>query len=158
MMRFSTIAAAAGLALAFASAAAAQSSASAGASAEISEPAGIQATGEVIFQDIQITPQVAPPPVVPSSGSTNVTVLGAGGDAVSLAVPQTFSVVSPESGQSVTVVTTAQGQTAAISGLQSLLSAGGTLSVDVGGAIQIRADQLQPGEYRGLLVVVAQYN
>ena len=34
----------------------------------------------------------------------------------------------------------------------------GTLSVDVSGEISARPQDLAPGEYRGLLVVVAQYN
>jgi hypothetical protein len=158
MVRLSTILAAAIFAFGLASGASAQTTDTTAGSTTISEQGGIKTTGEVIFQDILITPDVTPPPVVPSSGSANVTVTGAGGDAVSLAVPQRFEVVSTDTGKIVTVVTTAKGQYAAISGLQTLLSAGGTLSVDVAGAINMSDADLQAGEYEGLLVVVAQYN
>lgn len=127
-------------------------------SAQIAEQGGIQTTGEVIFKDIVITPQVSTPPIVASSGTTNVTITGPGGDAVSLAVPQTFKVISTATGETVTVVTTTSGDYAAITGLQSLLSSGGQLSIDVGGAIHIITDELRPGDYEGLLVLVAQYN
>ncbi|HEX6860301.1 MAG TPA: hypothetical protein VF138_08930 [Caulobacteraceae bacterium] len=158
MARLTTTLTAALLALGLASGARAQASTTTSGTAQVSEQAGIQATGEVIFQDIVLVPQVAPPPMVTSSGSTNVTVTGAGGDAVSLAVPQTFQVISTKTGQTVTMVTTTSGDYAAIAGLQTLLSSGGTLSVDLGGAIHITSDQLLQGEYEGLLVVVAQYN
>jgi hypothetical protein len=42
--------------------------------------------------------------------------------------------------------------------MQGTLSSDGMLSVDVGGTLQVAAEKLQPGEYRGVLVVVAQYN
>lgn len=145
------------LAVGLASAASAQATTTATtASTRISPRAGIEAVGEVIFKDVVISPNL--PPVVPSSSAANVTVVGTSGDAISLSVPSVFEAVSADGARTVTIVTTANGDQATISGLQSLLSSGGLLSVDVGGAIRIRPDIVQSGEYSGLLVVVAQYN
>jgi len=125
------------------------------ATTSITEAATIRRTGELIFQDILITPGVSMGPVVDASGTSNLTMTGA--DAVSLAIPQFFDLVREGGIETLTVVTTADGGYA-VSGLRGMTMSAGTLSIDVGGSIKVNADQLAPGEYRGLLVVVAQYN
>ena len=127
------------------------------ASAEISERAGIQTTGEVIFHDISVMPNVTIAPSIDSTSNSQITVLGSGGDAVSLAVPEAIDMTKSDGEQTLTVVTNADGSYA-VPILQGTLSSDGVLSVDVGGTLQVAADKLQPGEYRGVLVVVAQYN
>jgi hypothetical protein len=160
MERFSTIPVALILALAMASGAAAQdtSSTTTTGTVEIQERAGIEAAGEVMFQDIQFTPNVGfDPQIATSETSANVTVTGDSA-VVSMAVPETIDVTLAGGEESLTVFTSTDGDQATVSGLESLISAGGVLSVDVGGAITVSAADLAPGEYRGLLVVVAQYN
>jgi len=129
----------------------------AGASTDVSERGGIQTTGQVIFQDIAVVPNVTIAPSIDSTSNSQITVLGQGGDAVSLAVPGAIDMTNGDDGQTLTVVTNADG-TYAVPIMQGTLSSQGVLSVNVGGTLQVAADQLQPGEYRGVLVVVAQYN
>lgn len=128
-----------------------------GVSTTVNERVGIQTTGEVIFQDIAVTPSVTIAPTVDSTSNSQITVLGQGGDAVSLAVPDAISMTKADGQQTLTVVTNADGGYS-IPVMQGVLSADGILSVNVGGTLQIASQQLQPGEYRGVLVVVAQYN
>jgi len=129
----------------------------AGASTQVTERAGIQTTGQVIFQDIAVVPNVTIAPSLDSTSNSQITVLGQGGDAVSLAVPGAVDLTNGDDGQTLTVVTNADG-TYAVPIMQGTLSSQGVLSVNVGGTLQVAADKLQPGEYRGVLVVVAQYN
>jgi len=133
-------------------------SATTNASAHIESSAGIELTGQVIFQDIVISPQITVGPSVftASDASANVTVLGA--NAVSLAVPESFELTRTGGVETLTVQTSSSGDFTAIDPLQGMLAPGEALSIDVGGTIRVSADQLAPGEYRGLLVVVAQYN
>jgi hypothetical protein len=128
-----------------------------GASTSVTERAGIQTTGQVIFQDIAVMPNVTVAPSIDSTSNSQITVLGQGGDAVSLAVPEAIDMTNASGEQSLTVVTNADGSYA-VPVLQGVLSSEGVLSVNVGGALQVAAEKLQPGEYRGVLVVVAQYN
>lgn len=158
MERFWAIPAALTLAIAVATGAAAQETATTTGTVEVQERGGIEAAGEVIFQDIQLTPQVSfDPQVATSETSANVTIVG-DASVVSVSVPDTVPVFNAAGQDSMTVITSTDGDSAAISGLESLISLGGVLSVDVGGAITVSAADLAPGEYRGLLVVVAQYN
>jgi len=129
----------------------------AGASTEVTERAGIQTTGQVIFQDIAVTPSVTVAPAIDSTSNSQITVLGQGGDAVSLAVPDAINMTNADGQQTLTVVTNADGSYA-VPIMQGVLSTDGVLSVNVGGTLQTASQQLQPGEYRGVLVVVAQYN
>jgi len=148
------------LALAWAAGAPARAdsaSTDAGASTDVSERGGIQTTGQVIFQDIAVMPNVSIAPSIDSTSNSQITVLGQGGDAVSLAVPQAIDMTNSNGEQSLTVVTNADGSYA-VPIMQGTLSSQGVLSVNVGGTLQVAADKLQPGEYRGILVVVAQYN
>lgn len=158
MERFWAIPAALTLAIAVATGAAAQETTTTTGTVEVQERGGIEAAGEVIFQDIQLTPQVSfDPQVATSETSANVTIVG-DASVVSVSVPDTVPVFNAAGQDSMTVITSTDGDSAAISGLESLISLGGVLSVDVGGAITVSAADLAPGEYRGLLVVVAQYN
>jgi translation initiation factor 2 gamma subunit (eIF-2gamma) len=133
-------------------------SATTNAGAHVNDAAGIGLTGQVIFQDIVISPQITVGPGInaTSDASANVTVLGS--DAVSLAVPETFELTRTGGVETLTVQTSSSGDFTAIDPLQGMLAPGEALSIDVGGTIRVSADQLAPGEYRGLLVVVAQYN
>jgi hypothetical protein len=157
MARFRMVPLAVSLALLMASGAQAQNTAPGAGTASVADRAGIETTGEVIFQNIVIAPAFSVP-VVNASQTSNVTVVSPGGDAVSLAVPGSFDLTREGGQETLTVLTTSDGGSATISGLESLISSGDVLSVDVGGAINVSAAELAPGEYRGLLVVVAQYN
>jgi len=129
----------------------------AGASTGVTQRGGIQTTGQVIFQDIAVVPNVTIAPSIDSTSNSQITVLGQGGDAVSLAVPEAIDMTNSGGEQTLTVVTNADGSYA-VPLLQGTLSSQGVLSVNVGGTLQVAADQLAPGQYRGVLVVVAQYN
>jgi hypothetical protein len=129
----------------------------AGANTNVSERGGIQTTGQVIFQDIAGVPNVTIAPSIDSTSNSQVVVLGQGGDAVSLAVPDAIDMINSNSGRTYLVVTNADGSyTLPI--LQGTLSSEGLLSVTVGGSLQIAAGTLEPGQYRGVMIVVANYN
>lgn len=154
--RFWTLAATVAFATLTVSGALAQTtSATTNTSAHINDAAGIELTGQVIFQDIVIN-QITLGPAITSDASANVTVLG--NDAVSLAVPESFELTRTGGVETLTVRTSSSGDYTAIDPLQGMLASGEALSIDVGGTIRVSANQLAPGEYRGLLVVVAQYN
>lgn len=129
----------------------------AGASTKITESAGIQTTGQVIFQDIAVTPSVTVAPSIDSTSNSQITVLGQGGDAVSLAVPDAINMTKTDGQQTLTVVTNADGSYA-VPVMQGVLSPDGVLSVNISGTLETAQQQLQPGQYRGVLTVVAQYN
>jgi len=129
----------------------------AGAGTNVTERAGIQTTGQVIFQDIAVTPSLTVAPTIDSTSNSQITVLGQGGDAVSLAVPDAINMTKTDGQQTLTVVTNADGSYA-VPILPGVLSPDGVLSVNVGGTLQTASQPLQPGQYRGVLVVVAQYN
>ena len=149
---------AAAIALGLASAAAAQDSATTTGTAQIEERGGIEATGQVIFQNIDI-PTIALAPTITTTSTSDAHISVMGDDAmVSLAVPDSIDMSQQGGLGSLTVFTALDGDQVGVLGMQSLISPGGTLSVDVGGHINVRPEDLAPGEYRGLLVVVAQYN
>jgi hypothetical protein len=155
LSRFWTSAAVLTLAFSMASGAAAQVSADATATTTIADSAGIELTGEVIFQDILINPTASVESVV--SGS-NASVTLTGTDAVSLAVPDSFDLTREGGVETLKVLLMSNGNYTTLDRLQSLLTDGDALSIDLSGAIRVDASRLAPGEYRGLLVVVAQYN
>lgn len=157
MRRFPTIPAVLVFAAAVATGAAAQDTSTTTGTTEIQERAGIEATGEIIFHDIQITPGIQLAPVISSDASTSLTVTGEGA-VVSVSVPATVGITLAGGEQSLTMITNTDGIQTGVTGLQSLVSVGDILSVDVSGEINVTPDDLAPGEYRGLLVVVAQYN
>ena len=149
---------AAAIALGLASAAAAQDGATTTGTAQIEERGGIEATGQVIFENLEI-PTIAVAPLITTTSTSDAHVSMAGDNAmVSLAIPRSFD-LSLEGGEwPLTVHTAVNGHKVGVRGMQSLVSPGGALSVDVGGHIDVRPEDLAPGEYRGLLVIVAQYN
>jgi hypothetical protein len=94
------------------------------------------------------------------TGNATLTIHGQAGDAVSMAVPETFKVVRTGGTEALTVKTSTNMEYDAGNGvvLGGSLNAD-TMSVNVGGALSLAsADQLVPGPYEGLLVVVVQYN
>jgi hypothetical protein len=95
------------------------------------------------------------------TGNATLTIHGQAGDAVSMAVPETFKVVRTGGTEALTVKTSTNmeydvGGNGVVLG--GSLNAD-TMSVNVGGALSLAsADRLVPGPYEGLLVVVVQYN
>lgn len=94
-------------------------------------------------------------------GNATLTIHGQSGDAVSMAVPESFRVVRSGGTEALTVNTS----TNAGYGLNDngvvlgTVMNGDTMSVNVGGAVNLASsDRLVPGPYAGLLVVVVQYN
>lgn len=153
-----TLILAAAIALTLASAAAAQDSATTTGTARIEERGGIEATGQVIFQDLHV-PSIALAPLITTTSTTDAHVSMVGDNTmVSMAIPRSFDLSLEGSEWLLTVHTAVNGHKVGVRGMQSLVSPGGALSVDVGGHIDVRPEDLAPGEYRGLLVVVAQYN
>jgi hypothetical protein len=126
--------------------------------AAVEERAGIQTTGDVIFQDIAVNPNLSVAPVVDSTSTSQLTVVGRGSDAVSLAVPETVNLTTADGDQqTLTVVTNADG-TYAVPFLSGTLAANGILSMNVGGSVQLGTGSIDSGRYSGFLVVIAQYN
>jgi len=94
-------------------------------------------------------------------GNAALTVSGQAGDAVSMAVPESFRVIRTGGTETLTVKTNTNLEYALGPGGVSVggaLSAD-TMSVNVGGALNLAAaGGLTPGAYQGLLLVVVQYN
>ena len=159
MGQFRAFSAAVLAAFCFVSAASATDSAATTGKVEIRDTGGIKATGEVIFKDIIVTPTLPSTPMLTtaSSSTANLSVVG-DASAVSISVPEAVDVLQTGGEESLTVVTAMDGDQATVTGFTSLISPGEILSVDIGGEISVRPEDLAPGEYRGLLVVVAQYN
>jgi hypothetical protein len=96
----------------------------------------------------------------PTSNAT-LTIYGQGGDAVSMAVPETFKVVRSGGTETLTVKTNTNSEyNVAQNGVVLGSGLGGdTMSVNVGGSLTLAsAGPLVPGPYEGMLVVVVQYN
>jgi hypothetical protein len=99
----------------------------------------------------------------PSPGSNaTLTVTGQSGDAVSMAVPESFQVVRTGGTEALTVRTNTSAEYGLPDNgvvLAGNVMGGSSMSVNVGGAISLASnDQAAPGAYEGLLVVVVQYN
>lgn len=156
MRRIPTLAAM--LSLALASAAAAQETAATTGKVTVVERGGIEATGEVVFQDLLLSPDMPLGPRITTTSTSGASVSMSDGVAVSLDIPESFDLALANGEWTLTVTTAVNGGQVGVLGMQSLVSPGGTLSVDVSGEISARPQDLAPGEYRGLLVVVAQYN
>lgn len=101
------------------------------------------------------------PGAAPLSNAT-LTISGQAGDAVSMAVPESFTVVRTGGTEALTVKTNTNSEFGLSSDgvvLAGAIMGGNTMSVNVGGAISLAsAEPLAPGAYEGLLVVVVQYN
>lgn len=97
----------------------------------------------------------------PPLGNATLTIYGQSGSAVSMAVPETFKVIRTGGTESLTVKTNTNSPYSLAGSGVVLGGAPGSesMSVNVGGALALAsADQLIPGPYEGLLVVVVQYN
>lgn len=95
----------------------------------------------------------------PLSNAT-LTIYGQSGDAVSMAVPQTFQVTRTGGTETLTVKTNTNSEySPAGNGVVLGGANANTMSVNVGGSLSMASnDRLVPGSYDGLLVVVVQYN
>jgi len=96
----------------------------------------------------------------PLSNAT-LTIYGQAGEAVSMAVPETFQVFRSGGSETLTVKTSTNSQyNVAGNGVVIGGSTNAdTMSVDVGGSLAVASnDTAVPGPYAGLLVVVVQYN
>ncbi|WP_207801871.1 DUF4402 domain-containing protein [Phenylobacterium hankyongense] len=92
-------------------------------------------------------------------GNATLTIHGQSGDAVSMAVPESFRVVRSGGTEALTVNTSTNAGLNDNGVVLGTVMNGDTMSVNVGGAVNLAsADRLVPGPYAGLLVVVVQYN
>lgn len=119
--------------------------------AEIGESASIQVLQDLTFNAL-LPPTMAV--VASPSSAANIQLSGKPGEVVSVAVPSMFGMTRTGGQETLTVVTT--GLDRAVLG--GALRANGALSVDVGGRVLFSGEILPAGAYRGLLVVMAQYN
>ena len=97
-----------------------------------------------------------------SSGNARLTIRGQPGDVVSTTVPESFTVVRNGGLESLTVKTNTSAEYQIGSGdvvLGGAILNGNSMSVDIGGSLALASAQnLVPGPYEGMLVVVVQYN
>jgi hypothetical protein len=97
----------------------------------------------------------------PVVGNATLTIRGQAGDAVSMAVPESFTVVRNGGTEALTVRTNTNAELGVSNGgvvLGGVLG-GNSMSVNVSGAVSLAsAGNVEPGAYEGLLVVVVQYN
>jgi hypothetical protein len=100
----------------------------------------------------------AQPLTSPTPTAATFTVSTADGQSVSISVPQTFDLTRDGGGQPLTVTTiTDLLSTNSVPIFTSALNSTGVLSFNVGGRVNVNS-QTMLGDYRGLLVVTAQYN
>jgi hypothetical protein len=96
------------------------------------------------------------------TGNTQLTIRGQPGDVVSTTTPESFTVVRSGGQESLTVKTNTNAEVPlgnGDAGFGGAIMNGNTMSVDIGGALNLASAQnLVPGQYEGLLVVVVQYN
>lgn len=94
------------------------------------------------------------------AGNATLTIRGQAGDAVSMAVPQSFTVVRTGGTDALTVKTNTNVEYGVPGDVMAgSVMSGNTMSVNVGGSISLSSNaQVTPGAYEGLLVVVVQYN
>ncbi|MGA0604401.1 DUF4402 domain-containing protein [Phenylobacterium sp. VNQ135] len=95
-----------------------------------------------------------------AGNNAQLTIRGQPGDVVSTTVPESFTVVRSGGQETLTVKTNTSAEYQVGSGDVVLGDAfGSTMSVDVGGSLALASAQnLVPGPYEGMLVVVVQYN
>ena len=152
----------------------AQTSALTGASAEITAPASISASQNLVFT---LTTAAGLSGVTSSGLAAGFVLTGAPGDTVSVSAPASFNVTSNNGGAILTVRTSPSvgdflgGAAAGGTDVTGVLSGGlfnsrvqvvgrldgGQLSFSIGGAMTV-ANALTPGDYHGVLTVIAQYN
>jgi hypothetical protein len=128
------------------------------ASATVQTPARaeiVAAAGIAVTQDLSFRTQLPSTSIVVSSGGrARVRLTGA---TVSLRAPS-FDLIRDGGLETLTVMTATQDDSDRATVLGGALRANGALSVDVSGAVALMGQAMQPGAYRGLLVVMAQYN
>jgi len=148
------------------------------ASVTIQQPAGINVVAPLVLPTISTTPVISNPVVTqpnaagvtssstatgpaPASNAT-LTIYGQSGDAVSMAVPETFKVIRTGGTETLTVKTNTNSSEYSVAQNGVILGGGptgDTMSVNVGGSLSLAsAGPLVPGPYEGMLVVVVQYN
>lgn len=97
-----------------------------------------------------------------STGNARLTIRGQPGDVVSTTVPESFTVVRSGGQETLTVKTNTNAEYQFGSGdvvLGGAILNGNSMSVDIGGSLALASAQnLVPGPYEGMLVVVVQYN
>lgn len=143
--------------------------------ANIVQPAGISIVSPLVLPTVTataISPNASFAGTSPSSGTTGsvgsigsnatLTIRGQAGDAVSMAVPESFQVVRSGGTETLTVNTNTNAAYG-LSGDGVVLGGAGiggsSMSVNVGGSIALASSGgATPGNYEGLLVVVVQYN
>lgn len=131
------------------------------------QPAGIQITQGLTMPVVSVAPvsqgagSTGDQPRPTASGNARLTIQGQPGDVVSTTVPESFTVVR-SGGQETLIVqtnTNAEYQIGTGSGAAGAILNGDTMSVDIGGSLALASAQnLVPGPYEGMLVVVVQYN
>lgn len=137
------------------------SAASAGAAATARANGEVQITdsnGILVTQDLSFQTQLPSGNLqsFASSGSgANVLLTGSASQTVSLAVPTSFDVTRAGGPESYVVTTFGVPGSMLLGGS---LRENGALSVDVSGRVALAGRSTVPGAYRGLLVVIAQYN
>lgn len=151
------------------------SSASLSVGGQVIRPAGITVVSPLVLPTVTataISPNATFAGSNPSLGTTGsvgsiggnatLTIRGQAGDAVSMAVPESFQVMRTGGTETLTVNTNTNAAYG-LSGDGVVLGGAGmggnSMSVNVGGSINLASSQdATPGSYEGLLVVVVQYN
>lgn len=145
------------------------SSASVSVGGQVIRPAGISVVSPLVLPTVTataISPTASFAGTNPSVGTigsnATLTIRGQAGDAVSMAVPESFQVVRTGGTETLTVNTNTNAAYG-LSGDGVVLGGAGmggsSMSVNVGGSINLASsDGATPGAYEGLLVVVVQYN
>jgi hypothetical protein len=142
------------------------------AEARIVDPVGINVVSPLFLPNVTPNGIAAVASVASASGMTvgaaalnmgnaTLTILRQTGGAVSMSVPESFTVVRTGGTESLTVNTSTNSQFGVGSDgvlLGGVGLAGNTMSVNVQGQLATGNERLVPGPYEGLLVVVVQYN
>lgn len=140
--------------------------------ARFTQPAGIIVGPALVLPSVSVAPITPPNASGVAVGATRVssggmgnarlTIQGQPGDVVTATVPQSFTVVRSGGQETLLVKTNTQAEYQLGSGdvvLGGAVLNAATMSVDVGGVLTLASGQnVVPGPYEGLLVVVVQYN
>ena len=128
------------------------------ASIEIEQQAGVDLDGAVALRAVQHSPGggAGPASVLAATSPTpaNLLVTGGAADAISISVPELLDL--DREGGLETLQLRLNGEGAAEG--STLLSSSGGVSVRLAGGVEAPVNPVVPGDYRGLLVIVAQWN
>jgi hypothetical protein len=144
----------------------------ASASATIVDSGGIQVISPLILPTVIATPSqgatFAGDPTYVGAGGTvyagnaRLTVRGQIGEALSMTVPASFTVVRTGGSEALTVRTSTSGEYGVFGDgilLSGAIMNGVATSVDIGGQLSLASsDPLVPGPYEGLFAVIVEYN